>query len=220
MELIGGGRASQVFALDQRRVLRRAGFDVGDEARTMRYVHRAGFPVPEVFEVSGGEMTMERLHGPTLAAELVSGRIGGARAAAILIDLHERLHRIPAPEWLAGAPRGVDLRGSALLHLDVHPENVVITDGGPMLIDWTNAARGAAEADFAVSWAILAGVEPEAFGTESDRIATEIGELCAALAARSSAEAVEAAIAFREADSCVDAAEIRRVRLGLGASPR
>ncbi|GAB3994721.1 hypothetical protein GCM10029992_10000 [Glycomyces albus] len=211
MELIGAGRASQVFALDEGRVLRRADFDVSDEARTMRHVREAGYPVPEVLEVSGGEMTMERLHGPTLAAELIAGRIGGTQAAAILIDLHERLHRIPAPEWLPGSPRGVDLGGDSLLHLDLHPENVIVTDDGPRLVDWTNAARGADAADFAVSWAILAGVEPDDFGAEADRIATELGELCAALAERASAEAVEAAIAYREADTSVEAAEISRV---------
>jgi aminoglycoside phosphotransferase (APT) family kinase protein len=32
--------------------------------------------------------------------------------------------------------------GDRLLHLDLHPMNVMLTDRGPVVIDWTNAAAG------------------------------------------------------------------------------
>lgn len=39
--------------------------------------------------------------------------------------------------------------GRAMCHGDFHPGNVLMTDDGPVLIDWTNAARGAPMADVA-----------------------------------------------------------------------
>ena len=51
----------------------------------------------------------------------------------MLADLHDRLHVIPAPDWLP-----VDLDGGdRLVHLDLHPMNVMITQSGPIVIDWT-----------------------------------------------------------------------------------
>ncbi|MBN1094319.1 phosphotransferase [Blastococcus sp. TML/M2B] len=42
--------------------------------------------------------------------------------------------------------------GDALLHLDLHPDNVLLTADGPVVIDWTNAARGRPEVDVADAW--------------------------------------------------------------------
>src|SRR5207249_1316855 len=49
--------------------------------------------------------------------------------------LHEQLHRIAAPEGLGSAGHG-----ERLIHLDLHPENVILSPEGPVVIDWTNAA--------------------------------------------------------------------------------
>ena len=61
--------------------------------------------------------------------------------------------RIPAPDWLADAPCG---RGDRLIHLDLHPLNVMITGKGPVVIDWPNAARGDGNTDVALTWVLLA----------------------------------------------------------------
>ncbi|TMK42700.1 MAG: hypothetical protein E6G56_00790 [Actinobacteria bacterium] len=66
--------------------------------------------------------------------------------------MHGRLHAITAPAWLP-SPFG---EGQALLHLDLHPENVIVAAGVPYLIDWTNAAAGPAPADITQTWVLIA----------------------------------------------------------------
>jgi aminoglycoside phosphotransferase (APT) family kinase protein len=60
------------------------------------------------------------------------------------------VHDVPAPDWLLHHVG----TGRALLHLDLHPENVLLTPTGPVIIDWTSAARGPAELDVADTWLI------------------------------------------------------------------
>jgi aminoglycoside phosphotransferase (APT) family kinase protein len=44
----------------------------------------------------------------------------------------------------------------------LHPLNVIMSRGGPMVIDWTNACRGDPGADVALAWALLvAGDVPQ-----------------------------------------------------------
>ena len=42
-----------------------------------------------------------------------------------------------------------------LLHLDLHPQNVVLTGQGPVIIDWEGASHGPAVADIAMTWVIV-----------------------------------------------------------------
>nr|BFF24808.1 hypothetical protein GCM10025732_27730 [Glycomyces mayteni] len=126
----------------------------------MAHLREQGYPVPEVFRIDGADMTMERLHGPTLAENLLTGRVAPRGAAAIMLDLLERLHRLPAPDWLPGETRGLDMNGRTILHLDLHPENIIETPAGPAVIDWTNAAAGDPAVDRAVSWTIIAELDP------------------------------------------------------------
>jgi aminoglycoside phosphotransferase (APT) family kinase protein len=42
-----------------------------------------------------------------------------------------------------------------VLHLDLHPANVMLTGGGPVVIDWTNARVGPAGADVAMAYLIM-----------------------------------------------------------------
>ncbi|GAB3222496.1 phosphotransferase [Glycomyces halotolerans] len=217
MELIGAGRASRVYALDDRRVLRRGDFDVEYEARVMKSVRAAGFPVPEVFSASGGELVMERLHGPTMAAEVVAGRLSAGESAGILLGLLERLAPLEAPEWMPASPRGVGFgAGRRLLHLDLHPENVVLTEAGPYVIDWTNAAAGEPDFDRAVTWAIMAGVDLAGMGLPAELIADVSAQMLVPLREGLREDVLGAAARFREADPNLDRAEMARVRAALG----
>jgi hypothetical protein len=125
------------------------------EARTMDYVRAQGYPVPAVDEISddGTDLVIERLFGPSMVAAMTRRPWTIRHQATVLADLHRRLHEIPAPHWLPPAPCG---EGDRLLHLDLHPLNVMLTDNGPVVIDWPNAVRGEGPVDVALTWVLMA----------------------------------------------------------------
>lgn len=152
--LIGSGRAADVYALGDDRVLRRyrTAHSCAAEADLMRYVRAAGYPVPEVFAASGPDLVMARLDGRDMLADLASRPWRVSRHARTLALLHDRLHQIDAPPGLR-RPVGP---GSQVLHLDLHPGNVMLTAGGPVVIDWSNGCAGPAGADVAMAYLIMA----------------------------------------------------------------
>jgi thiamine kinase-like enzyme len=75
--------------------------------------------------------------------------------ATLLARLHGQVHAVPALDWLR-APFGTD---GNLLHLDLHPDNVLMSARGPVVIDWEGAGRGPAEADVALCWLVVATSE-------------------------------------------------------------
>jgi Ser/Thr protein kinase RdoA (MazF antagonist) len=153
-ELIGTGRTADVFAFGEGQVLRRyrAARDTEREAAAMEHARSHGFPAPTARALDQTDMTMERLSGPTMLADMMRRPWLVPRHAATLAELHDRLHAIPGPDWLP-APLG---EGSSLLHLDLHPDNVILSPSGPFVIDWPNAARGPGAADVAHTWIVLA----------------------------------------------------------------
>ena len=102
-----------------------------------------GYPVPQVHEIRDGGLVLEMVPGPTMAADLLRAPWRAGRHMTTLARLHEALHRIP-----------LDVR--SLVHLDLHPENVIVSPSGPVVIDWTNARSGDAAQDVALTWLILA----------------------------------------------------------------
>jgi aminoglycoside phosphotransferase (APT) family kinase protein len=151
--LIGSGRAADVYELDGGRVLRRyrRAFDAGPEARLMTYLHSAGFPVPQVFDADGTDMVMERIDGPDMLADSAARPWRTARNGATLAEMHDRLHAIPAPPELRQLPGG----GDRIVHLDLHPGNVMLTEAGPLVIDWSNASAGHPGQDVAIALLIM-----------------------------------------------------------------
>ena len=158
--LIGRGRAADVYALDADRVLRRyrTPYSCAAEADLMRYLRRVGYPVPAVLAVDGGDLIMERLHGRDMLADLTSRPWRTARHGRLLAALHDQLHQIAAPEGLR-RPFGT---GDRIVHLDLHPGNVMLTADGPVVIDWTNAAAGPSGADVAMAYLIIASSDLDA----------------------------------------------------------
>ncbi len=125
------------------------------EARVMEYAHEHGYPVPTVEEISddGTDLVMQRIDGPSMVTALGRRPWTLARQGRVLGQLHRRLHEIPAPAWIRDADCG---RGDRLVHLDLHPLNVILGPEGPVVIDWPNAARGDANSDLALTWALVA----------------------------------------------------------------
>lgn len=168
----------------------------------MEYARQAGYPVPAIREVSGPDMVVARVAGRTMSDDLTRRPWRLSAHAKLLGDLHRRLHAIPAPPSLR-APLG---QGDALLHLDLHPQNVLISDDGPWVIDWANAARGPAAIDVALTFVIV-GAVPRArsplqalVGVLRRRFAIEF---LAAADPSGVQEALPAAIDFRLADKNV-----------------
>jgi aminoglycoside phosphotransferase (APT) family kinase protein len=154
--LLASGRDSDIFECGPKLVLKwsRHGRSMATEARTMEHARARGYPVPAVEEISddGTDLVMARLAGASMV-DVLSRRPWTIRQqAAVLADLHRRLHDIPAPDWLSPAPCG---EGDRLLHLDLHPLNIVLTDERPVVIDWPNAARGDGPVDVALTWVLM-----------------------------------------------------------------
>jgi aminoglycoside phosphotransferase (APT) family kinase protein len=194
MRLIAAGRASEILDLGDGRVLRRfkAGGDPAREAAIMKHARAYDYPVPRVLEVLDDGLILERVDGPTMFADLRRRpwRIG--RAARTLAELHARLHEIL-------------FEGERLIHLDLHPENVLLSPTGPVVIDWTNARAGDPDLDVALSWVI---------GATSGGLA---GRLFTRLFLRhvdhaAARRALPEAVAFRLGDPNVSDAERDRAR--------
>jgi aminoglycoside phosphotransferase (APT) family kinase protein len=146
---------------------------VDHEHRLARAVHGAGLPAPEVFELEAHAgrrgYVMERVSGPSLLQELQRRPWRLLWVAQQLGALHARIHacRVPglpaltarlrdtmARAELSGAERAraeaalaAMPEGDALCHGDFHPDNVILTAHGPVVIDWSEASTGHPLAD-------------------------------------------------------------------------
>ena len=132
--------------------------DTEREVAAMEHARAHGYPVPAARALSDTDIAMERVEGRTMLDDLARRPWSSPSHAATLAQLHKRLHEISAPPWLA-APFG---EGDSLLHLDLHPDNVILGPRGPCVIDWPNAARGPSSADVTHTWIVMACSVPTA----------------------------------------------------------
>lgn len=136
----------------------------------------AGLPVPvvgELLEVGGRPgLLFERVAGISLTEAFRHRPWTLVATAKTLAELHATVHAHKLPELpscrtrLAERIRSVDglpenvreavlLKlealpdGDQLCHGDFHPDNILLTRRGPVIIDWADAARGCALADVA-----------------------------------------------------------------------
>ncbi len=157
---------------------------VREEARRAQMVAAAGLPVPKVYEVvevAGRHgIVYEEIKDESLVACLQGRPWRLGAIARLLADLHLRVHEVQVPELsslrerlgqaIAGAPAlshadravltdilAVLPGGSVLCHGDFHPDNVLLTPQGPVIIDWADAMRGNPWADVARTSLLVRG---------------------------------------------------------------
>ncbi len=152
-------------------VVLRVGERVADELLAASAA-AAHLPVPRVLdrlELDGvGAAILERVPGRP-AGELASARPARAPAAGSACGaLHDALAQVACPPGLRDAP-GAEAGERRLLHLDLHPFNVLVDDDGEPtgVIDWANAAAGDPELDRARTWSILT-LDPAARDLQRD----------------------------------------------------
>jgi aminoglycoside phosphotransferase (APT) family kinase protein len=194
VHVIAAGRASEIVDLGNGRVLRRfkGGGEPEREARIMEHAAANGFPVPRVLEVERDALILERVDGPTMLADLYRRPWRAPRHAVTLADLHTRLH-------------AVRFEGEPLLHLDLHPENILLSERGPIVIDWTNARAGDPALDVALTW-VIGATSGRLGGRAFTRLFLRQIDRAAARAA------LPEAVAFRLADPNVTETERSRAR--------
>lgn len=181
-------RGAEAFGLDPRRLLRLGGnssssWGIGDqilrvgqhleqEIQALRAASGA-LPVPRLLERADlgacSAALLERLPGqPAGQAALVRPDIACAIGRACG-GLHARLSQIPAPTGLDILATRRPVAHPRLLHLDLHPFNVLVDDAGTVtgVVDWANAAAGEPILERARSWSILT-LDPAAQARESN----------------------------------------------------
>ncbi|MHC5258739.1 phosphotransferase [Streptomyces sp. UC4497] len=204
-ELIGRGRTADVYALDDRWVLRRYrdGLDARGEGDVMAYVRAHGFPAPRVraedADLAPGELVLERLTGPTQLDAMMRGGLSPGVAGRELAELLQQLHAVPARP------------GGRVLHLDLHPDNVIRAPHGPMVIDWANAEEGAPALDWAMSALILAEVAVDPGRAEAGVAREVLGALLAEPHPRLGEDFLGEVHARRAGNPTLDASEKRRL---------
>lgn len=148
------------------------------EVAALNAAAEGGIPVPDLLA------TKLRSTRPVIMTTWCAGRSVAESAAAApwrvqalgveMGRMQARIHRIEAPEsvrrrspdWIAWAGeaepevqaslRALPLRPDALLHLDYHPQNVLIEDGHVSgVLDWENVRAGDPRADVARTASIL-----------------------------------------------------------------
>jgi tRNA A-37 threonylcarbamoyl transferase component Bud32 len=181
-----------------RRYRERGRGEVTREAAAMAHATAHGFPAPAVFTAAGTDLVMERLHGPVLLDAVAARDHSTHDAGRVLADLHARLHALPSR---SGNP------DERVLHLDLHPANVVLTSRGPVLIDWTNATDGPPDLDVALTAVILAqaAVEP---GHEHADVAREMLAAFVEATGGQALSMLDRALARRAGDRSLSAAEV------------
>lgn len=169
--LLAAGRAADVYDLGDERVLRRyrgRGNEPRHEERVMRYVADHGVDVPRVDDLERDhdpdtDIVMERVDGPTMLEDLERRPWMVLAHARLLARLHHRICSVPAPPWMlseGGAAGGADdAPVGTVVHLDLHPMNVMLSPRGPVVIDWTNATAAPAGFDAAMTYVLMATFE-------------------------------------------------------------
>jgi tRNA A-37 threonylcarbamoyl transferase component Bud32 len=204
--LLVHGRTADVYLLDDTHVVRRLHSRDGTfpNLEVLRYLGDVGFPTARLVDVDGPDIVMERLHGPTLLQALDAEEISLPDGAQVVLDLHAQLHAVaPPPEALAS---GAAAEGDSILHLDLHPANIMMTPDGPYLLDWDSAAYGPAGVDLATTALVFAEVAAD--DNDYARAAHALLRAFVHKVGAGIGEHLDAAVTARLGNPCLDPDEV------------
>lgn len=154
-----------------------------------RRIHLVDVATPEpraLIEIDGrAGVVFERVDGPSMQASVLNGELAVTDAADMLADIHRRILACPPPDGLPTASVRLAAKidavgvispaerregrllveglptGDRLLHGDLHPNNVILTESGPVIIDWFDASVGHPAADIARSKLLMRSPDTE-----------------------------------------------------------
>ena len=155
---------------------------VEKEAKIARIIYENGLPVPEYGDVLvfGDRLGMvfERIEGITMDIQIKMNPLGGFKLVSQMALLQHQIHQCCAPDlpsyssYLSRRIRHTEELSSAeksfllgqidrlsgeeqLCHADLHPQNIILSRRGPVIVDWANAVSGSRIADVARSYYLL-----------------------------------------------------------------
>lgn len=171
---------------------------VAHEAHINRLLASSQLPMPRlheevVIEARHG-LIFDRMEGPTYLQRLHTAPWQANTIVREMVQVQQSINRRAAPQALPSlntylgkqiqrstllhaAERDHILRhlsqlpeGHSLCHFDFHPDQIILTARGPMVIDWPNAMRGTPAADLARTWIMLALSCPPGTGPVARRL--------------------------------------------------
>lgn len=156
--LLAEGSHSRVYSISDRLVVRQLKSFSGTypNADLIAHLKKMGYPTPALYEARQDKLVMERVHGPTLLQSLIAQETSLSEGIDIIVDLHEQLHAINPPEITSIS--GWAGHGDRIIHMDIHPGTIVMTNTGPQLVSWEDSQYGLAELDVASTALVFAMV--------------------------------------------------------------
>lgn len=157
------------------------------EEKTARTISDAGLPVPAVYgiiQLNGRfGILYDHIDGRSMLKDLMSNPSKLDNYATLFARLHAKIHSLQVKElpsqhqrlakkislakslpknlkqeilkFLQGLPDNY-----MLCHGDFHPENILMSNQGPIVIDWNDAVKGRPEADIARTLILIGYSQP------------------------------------------------------------
>ncbi len=152
-------------------------------------IHDLDLPTPEPRDLVAVDgcpgVVFERVHGPSMQSAVIVGDMSVPAAADLLCHIHQQVLSCSAPPDMPPALDRLAAKIDAvaiiseeerrearlllerlppagqLLHGDLHPNNILLADSGPVIIDWYDASVGHPAADIARSKLLMRSPDTE-----------------------------------------------------------